>query len=210
MKTPVLKTLLITAVFASTVCALHAAAKEFDFTDPKGVNNVQFSLDAPLESITGTATGISGKVSFDPAHPARTIGRIVLETSSLMVGNPVMREHLHGRDWMNVAEHPTIIFELSELRNARTEGNRTHAEAIGTITIKGISRELVVPVSLTHLPDRLGARMGNPDLAGDLLVLRAEFSVARSDFGIQAGRHLDTVAEEIQLSLAIAGAAPVN
>ena len=49
-----------------------AAPLSFDFKDPKGVNNVQFKLDAPLESITGTGTGISGRVSFDPARPAAT------------------------------------------------------------------------------------------------------------------------------------------
>ncbi len=35
---------------------------QFDFKDPKKVNNVVFLLDAPLESINGTATGVSGTV----------------------------------------------------------------------------------------------------------------------------------------------------
>jgi hypothetical protein len=51
----------------------QAAPLTFDFKDPKGVNNVQFSLDAPLESITGTGTGISGSVTFDPAPPAASL-----------------------------------------------------------------------------------------------------------------------------------------
>jgi hypothetical protein len=52
-----LAVIVIILVFAA---AGRAAPQTFDFKDPKGVNNVQFKLDAPLEAITGTATGISG------------------------------------------------------------------------------------------------------------------------------------------------------
>ena len=56
-------------IFASVAATAFAAPLEFDFKDPKGVNNVIFKTDAPLESINGTATGISGKVTFDPDNP---------------------------------------------------------------------------------------------------------------------------------------------
>ena len=32
---------------------------DFDFKDPKGVNNATFKLDAPLEAINGSATTVS-------------------------------------------------------------------------------------------------------------------------------------------------------
>lgn len=200
-------------LFVATVLGLaafsaQATPQSFDFKDPKGVNNVQFSLDAPLESITGTGNGIAGTVVFDPANPAATRGRIVLEAASLTVGNPVMREHLHGEHWLAVAQHPEIVFEADGARNVRTEGGRILAEMSGRLTVKGVTRDVVVPVSFTHLPDRLGARVGDPKVRGDLLVLRANFSIDRSAYGIQPGQNTDKVAETIELSLSIAGAAP--
>ncbi len=198
---------LATALSASALAA-HAAPLSFDFKDPKGVNNVQFQLDAPLESITGTATGISGTISFDAAQPAATHGRIVLDAASLAVGNPLMGEHLRGEQWLDVAKHPSIVFEALSLSNVRTEGAQTVADVAGKLTIKDVTKDVVVPVIFTHLPDKLGARLGDPKVAGDLLVLRARFPVNRSDFGIQAGQMTDKVAETIELSLAIAGAAP--
>ena len=196
------------AAFAAASLAAHAAPRSFDFKDPKGVNNVQFKLDAPLESISGTATGVSGSVAFDPANPGATTGRIVLDTSTLMVGNPMMREHLHGANWLDVAQHPQIVFEAVRVGKVRQDGAQVVAEVAGRLTVKGVTKDVTVPVTFTYLADKLGARLGNDKLKGDLLVLRANFSINRSDYGIQAGQNLDKVADAIQLSLSIAGASP--
>jgi hypothetical protein len=45
-------------------------------------------------------------------------------------------------------------------------------------------------------------------MEGDLLVLRSSFTINRSVYGIKPGQNMDKVAEEIELRLAIAGAAP--
>ncbi len=193
---------------SATALAASAAPQSFDFKDPKGVNNVQFSLDAPLESITGTATGISGTVAFDATKPGAVSGHIVLDTASLTVGNSLMGEHLRSADWLDVAQHPTITFEAVSAANVRPQGTNVVADVTGKLTVKGITREVTVPVTFTHLADKLGARLGNAELKGDLLVLRAAFTINRSDFGIMAGQMTDKVAESIALTLSIAGAAP--
>jgi len=191
----------------ATALVSHATPRSFDFKDPKGVNNVQFKLDAPLESITGTATGIAGQVAFDPANPSSTTGRITLDATSLTVGNPLMGEHLRSDQWLDVAKHPTIVFEAREVRNLRPQGAQLVAEIRGTLTVKGVTKDVTVPVSFTYLADKLGARVGNPKVQGDLLVLRANFTINRSDYGIKSGQMTDKVAETIHLSLSIAGAA---
>lgn len=191
---------------ASLVSAAYAAPQSFDFKDPKGVNNVQFKLDAPLETTTGTANGISGTVVFDADAPAATTGKIVLATNSLTVGNPLMREHLHSANWLDVAKYPEITFEASKVANVKSKGSQVTADVTGNLTVKGITKEVTVPVSFTYLADKLGARFGDEKIKGDLLVLRATFEINRNDFNIQPGQYTDKVAENIQLSFAIAGA----
>lgn len=206
-----MNSLLRTSLLATAlVSAAYAAPRSFDFKDPKGVNNVQFSLDAPLESITGTATGISGTVVFDPAAPAATTGKIILAAKSLTVGNPIMVEHLHGANWLDVATYPEITFEAVKVANTRAKGPQILADLTGKLTIKGVTKELTVPVTFTHLADKLGARLGDEKIKGDLLVLRATFEINRSDFNIMPGQAADKVAENIVLTLALAGAAPRN
>lgn len=208
MNTQIRSSLRLAAAFAASSLVASAAPRSFDFKDPKGVNNVQFKLDAPLESITGTATGISGKVAFDPAAPGSTTGRIVLDAASLTVGNPMMADHLRGDKWLDVAKHPTITFEATSLANVRNQGAAILGDITGKLTVKGITKTVTVPVSFTYLADKLGARVGDPKVKGDLLVMRANFEINRSDFGISAGQMTEKVAESIQLSLSIAGAAP--
>jgi polyisoprenoid-binding protein YceI len=197
--------LLAGLAFAS---AAIAAPQTFDFKDPKSVNTALFHLDAPLESINGSANGISGTVTFDPEKPADTKGKIVITTASLTVPNSMMNGHLHSPLWLDAAKYPEISFDVKELKNVKTADDVTTADAIGTFTCKDVSKEMTVPIKLTYLKGKLAQRLqgmpGNHE--GDLLVARANFSIKRDDFHINAGNGEDKVSNEIQLTVAIAGA----
>jgi polyisoprenoid-binding protein YceI len=150
---------------------------------------------------------VTGTVTFDPANPAATKGKIVVAASSLQVPNSMMKDHMLGAQWMDVAKHPDLVFEARELKNVKTVGDVTTADVVGSFSAKGVSKDLTVPVKFTFLKDKLAAR-SNGQVKGDLLVLRANFSIKRTDFGINPGAPQDKVADEIALSLSIAGAAP--
>ena len=183
-----------------------AAPLSFDFKDPKGVNNIIFKLDAPLEAINGTTTDISGMVAFDPANPGGVNGKILVAAGSLKVPNPLMKEHLDGKMWLDVASHPQISFEAVSTANVKTTAKVTTADLTGNIMIKGVTKKIVVPVKMTYLKDKLKARFPGKD--GDLLVLRANFTIKRADFGINPGQGEEKVSTDIALELSLAGAAP--
>ena len=183
------------------------SARTFDFKDPKGVNTIIFQLDALLESINGSAGGISGKVSFDPDNPAATEGSIFLDAESLRVDNPVLQEHMHGESWLNVSKFPNIEFSLSNLRQIKKEALSIRAIADGKMTIRNVTLKMSVPVQLTYLAGMLEKRNKTP---GDLLVVRSKFTVSREEFGIKPGEYLDKVANEISISINLAGASPLK
>ena len=207
MKNPVSRTATLLAASLLAAATTLAAPLSFDFKDPKGVNNATFKLDAPLEAISGTANGVSGTVSFDPANPAGLTGRIVVEAGSLHVPNPIMKEHMLGKNWLDAATHKDISFEAVKLGSVKTVGSETTAQVTGKFTLKGITKEITVPVKVTFLPDKLGART-NGQVQGDLLVLRSTFTIKRADFGVNPKAPGETVAEDIELTLSLAGAAP--
>ena len=187
--------------------SLKAEVKTYDFEDPKGVNNVSFLLDAPLESISGNAKGVSGIVTFDSTNPNAVSGTITIETASLTATNNKLQEHMLGKGWLDAASHPAITFVAKSISKIEELKDGFKAQLTGDFTLKGVAQELTVPVTFTYLPDMLGKR-SNGAMQGDLLVLRSTFTIKRSDYGIKPGQNLDKVAEEIELRLAIAGAAP--
>jgi hypothetical protein len=58
----------------------------------------------------------------------------------------------------------------------------------------------------TYLKDKLSQRV--PNMKGDLLVIRATFSIKRSDFNLMPGQFEEKVSDTIELTLSIAGSSP--
>lgn len=199
---------LTTACLLACLAAASASAatETFDFKDPKGVNNVVFRLDAPLEAVNGVASGISGSVMFDPENPGATTGKITVTSSSLHLANTMQQGHMQGAQWLDVAQFPQITFEVKSLANVKTDGDKTTADVTGSFTLKGVSKDITAPVTMTYLKDKLSQRM--PGRNGDLLVIRSTFSIKRSDFNIMPGQMEDKVSDQIDLTLSIAGSSP--
>ena len=189
-----------------TILSAVASPQVFDFKDPKGVNAIQFHLDSVLEAIAGTASEIGGKVSFDPTDVPATKGEIEVAAKSLKVSNSTMTEHLHSAGWIDVEQHKDISFSFTKLDDVKPAGdNKWNATAHGKFSLKGVTKDISVPVSLSYLPGAFGKRLNKPELPGDLLVVRGAFAIQRGDYGIQPGQNEDKVSPTIQLTFALVG-----
>lgn len=60
---------------------------------------------------------------------------------------------------------------------------------------------------MTYLKDKLKAP-GGSNQEGDLLVVRANFTIKRGDFGINAAKFEEKVSNDIELTFSLAGMAP--
>jgi polyisoprenoid-binding protein YceI len=195
---------------AGLLCVIGVAspafgeASEFDFKDPKGVNCIAFTLDSLLEPFSGVASGVSGKVKFDPANPQATAGKISVETKSLHLDNKGMKDTLLGPDWLDAQKNPKIEFTVKKVTEAKKTAEDVYdLTVVGDMTCKGVTKELTVPVKLSYLPGKLSERSGK--LSGDLLVLRSNFTMKRKDFDIKADMDGKVVAEDIEVRVSIAG-----
>ena len=200
-------TLFLATVLLPLAAAATAAEQTFDFKDPKGVNTARFMLDAPLEAISGNANGVSGTLTINPEKPEATKGSILIDAKSLTVENAMMKEHMLGKNWLDVATHATITFTVTGLTDYKLEGETATANVKGKFSLKGVEKEIVVPAKVSLLKDKLGARSGGK-MQGDLLVVRTEFTIKRSDYGVNPTATTETVSEDVVISLAIAGASP--
>jgi len=196
---------IIYSIFILNSAFVYSKTTHFDFKDPKGVNSILFHLDAPLESISGSGDDISGSVHFDPQKPKEIRGEIILKVKSLHVGNPVLKQHMHGEDWLNAEKFPDIKLVFNSMTEIKRDGVHVLGEINGKMTIRNITLAMSIPVKISYLEGLLEKRNRVP---GDLLVVRSKFKVKRDDFDIQKGEHLEKVSNDIEIILNLAGSAP--
>ena len=155
------------------------------------------------ESIWGTTNGVTEdalRYQQSRCNKGEYKGRCRFDQSA----KPVMLEHLHSEGWINSAEYGEILFETQSINNVVKNGDQVTADVTGTFTLHGVSKEITAPVKFSYLPGKLQARNGG-DVEGDLLVMRANFDINRSEFGIKPGQATDKVAEDIAVSFALVG-----
>lgn len=180
-----------------------ATAATYDFQDPKGVNHIVFMLDAPLEFISGTGRGISGTVDFDPTQPEALSGQILLATDSLEVPNDLMRDHMLGEKWLDAEQYGQITFTINSFSVETQNEHIYQGTAEGTLSLRGHELAVTVPTRINYVEDGAARREGQE---GDLIVVRADFTVQLSDIGIElnAAQALK-VANEVQIKVVVAG-----
>ena len=132
-------------------------------------------------------------------------GRDHTRAKSLHVGNPLLKEHMHGDDWLQVEKYPHIKFSFNGIKEIKEDAKSLTGVANGKLTIRNTTMAIPVSVNISFLKGMLEKRNRVP---GDLLVVRSKFVVKRDDFNIQKGKNLDKVANDIEIILNLAGSAP--
>jgi polyisoprenoid-binding protein YceI len=138
--------------------------------------------------VKGSFRRFMSQLSFDPARPEAASAQIEIDIASIDAGSPEANEESAGRLWFDRNAYPNARFVSSRIRAL---GNSRY-EMLGTITIKGKSREVVVPV--TFIPGKKAVSF------------RGAFTLKRLDFGVGEGMWSDTatVTNEVQVNFNIA------
>ncbi len=187
-----------------------AGPRDYSFKDPKGVNNVQFLLDSRIEPIMGAANGVSGDLKYDPAMPGELKGKIVVASKSVHVLNDRMKMKMHSTQWLDVENFSEITFVLKSAKLLKPKKgqakNVARLEVKGTFSLRGVTKEVTVEATLTHLADAKlwAARMRRG--SGQMVVLRTTFVFKRSEFS--CGLMFPSVSDAVKVTVAIVGLSP--
>lgn len=197
---------LVPALAASLVLLglVHNKATSFTLKDPKSVNQILFTLDGRLEQFGGSTRGITGDFTFDPDNIEATRGTVVVDATSLVGTHPGMTDHILGGLWLDTKKYPTIEFKVTKVERVRkldTEDASWSMSVTGDFSMHGVTKSMTIPVRLTHFPGQLGKR--NRGAKGDLIVLRSEFEIKRSDFGIDGRLPIDTVSNVVEVKFSM-------
>lgn len=168
-----------------------------------GMSRVAFTSDAPLESIVGTTTRVSGNITVSTGDVAgSSAGDISVPVNTLKTGNEKRDEHLLGANWFDAGGHPNIVFKLERVSAADGRlwpGRTIRATIKGTLTIKGIDKAIETTAEVTYL--KWNPKLKDFGVKTNLLRVKADFKVTLADFKMEAAVVGQKVADVVVVSL---------
>lgn len=169
-------TLLAAAMAAQAQQAVVPAQSEISFTSRQ--------MGVPVD---GKFKTFSAQVAFDPAKLASSQIAFSVDTGSADISREANAE-LPKPVWFNVAAFPKATFTSSSFKRI----DATKYEVAGKLAIKGVSSDVIVPVTLAQ--------------NGAITVASGAFPIKRLSFRIGEKEWADTsmVADEVQVKFRIA------
>ncbi|HUX31961.1 MAG TPA: YceI family protein [Thiobacillus sp.] len=174
-------------ILLAALAAPAANAVEYQTVLPKQ-STIHFEFRQTGWPIKGGFKRFTTQMAFDPARPEAVHVQIDIDLASIDTGLSRADEESGDKLWFNRNTHPKATFVSSQVRAL---GNNRY-EMRGTLTLKGKSRDMVVPLTFTP---------GN-----NAAIFDGAFVLRRLDFGIGEGRWSDItiVANEVQVRFRIA------
>jgi polyisoprenoid-binding protein YceI len=150
------------------ILALHApGALGASYTADPATSRISFAFIQAGAENTGRFRQFSVGLALDDRKPATNRLDVRIEVASLDTQDEERDEVLRSSDLFDVAKHPLATFSSTDIR--RTAPGRY--EARGKLTMRGVSREVRVPFSLTD------GRM-----SGGAMIRRLDFGVGQGEW----------------------------
>jgi len=147
-----------------------------------------------IANVNGRFEEYEASVTVDPADLATFSVEAVIQVSSLTTGIERRDNHLRSDDFFDAENFPTMVFQSREVRNL----DGREFELVGDLTMRGITRELILEVEYGGEANVRGRRT---------VAFEASGKLNRFDYGL----HWDAltelgglvVAEDIRLILEV-------
>jgi len=91
--------------------------------------------------VRGTFKNVEGSIEFDPDNLGNASVEVVIKAEEIWSGDKARDDHLKGKDFLDVENHPTIKF-----KSTKVEGDKDKAKVTGDLTMRGVTKEVVLDV----------------------------------------------------------------
>lgn len=118
----------------------------------------------------GTFNGLRGSIKYDPNHPENTVFDVSVDAATVDTDIAARDNHLRRSEYFDVRNFRTLEFRST--RVARTN-NPNYLYVFGILTIKGVSREIKFPFTVTP--------------AGNGFIFQGDFKLNRRDYNVGGG-----------------------
>ncbi len=142
----------LTALAAATTLAAAATLAAPAFAEPyvldKSHAHVKFSVDHLGFSLThGQFREFDAEIDFDPENVEAAQVRFVIQAASVDTFWEARDQHIRGKDFFDVANHPEIVFESTKI----VKTGEDTADITGDLTLRGETREITLDATLNKI-----------------------------------------------------------
>lgn len=157
---------------AIAVCAPAFAADAWQVkTDESDIEFSGTQLGAEFE---GEFDKFTAEIVFSPDDLAGSKVSVVIDIASVNTENADRDSQIISADWFDVAQWPTAKFETRSFREIAPG----QYEAVADLTIRDVTKEVVLPFNL--------------EIEGNRAEAEGTITIKRTDFGVGQGQWSDT------------------
>ncbi len=148
----------------------------------KAHSQINFVADARLISAHGFFEKWDAEIQLDPTKVESSSVTITIDASSINTRVTMRDTHLRSDDFFAVAKYPTILFKSVSVKE--TAPNKL--EITGDLTIRGVTKRIVVPATMVFYEKAAGR-------------FRGQFSILRRDYGVSYDSTMNPIENEVQV-----------
>ena len=139
------------------------------------------------EAFNGVFRRWTAQIAFDPKNLAASKVGVTVDVASAATGDADRDQALPTDDWFAAGKHPRATFVTRAFKDLG--GGRY--QAMGDLTIRGVSRPVVLPFTLV--------------IAGDTARMNGQLALNRAAFGIGQGKWAtgDMVDTQVTVTIAV-------
>jgi polyisoprenoid-binding protein YceI len=150
-------------------------------------SRIEFTSKQMNVPVDGRFTKFTAQVAYDPKNPAQAKAEVEVDLGSIDTGSSEADLEVAKKGWFNTAAFPKAKFASTSVKALSAD----KLEVRGTLAIKGLAREVALPVTVTT--------------AGNATTFEGAFPLMRLQYRIGEGvwSDTDTVADEVQVKFRI-------
>jgi polyisoprenoid-binding protein YceI len=190
------RTLFTLTLAAALLAALaQPAAAQPKPAQLQASSEIAFTTKQMGVPVEGKFAKFTAQIALDPKKPEAGNVAFSIDTGSARFGSAELDAEVPKATWLNVPRFPQASFQSSAIKAA----GAGRFEVTGKLAIKGMVRDVVVPVQVTQ--------------AGATSTASGAFAIKRLAFNVGEGEWTDTsmLADDVQIrfKLVLSGLAPL-
>ena len=157
---------LVSALFAADTYKIDPAHSSANFS-------VRHML---ISNVPGRFSDVSGAIVYDEQDVTKSSVEAVVKTASVNTDNANRDRDLRSPNFFDVEKYPEMTF-----KSQRVEKRGDQLVAIGTLTIKDVSKQVELPFELSKAKTPMGIAIG----------VSASIKINRQDYGVAYNRLME-------------------